>query len=88
MTPDFNESKTTFSVMSIDSGKNLVNLHETLKDAIKELADEGIPPSELLDWEKYSFYIARESRILRVSSATLCRAMAAMFREEGIGCDI
>lgn len=88
MTSNLTETTATFSAMSIDSNRNLVNLHRTLKDAIKELADEGIPPSELLDWDKYSFYIARDSQILRVSSATLCRAMAAMFREEGIGCDI
>lgn len=82
------DPKTTFSAMSVDNHKSIVNLHSSLKSAIKELSNEGIPPSELLDWDKYSFYIARENQILRVSSATLCRAMAANFRDEGIGCDI
>jgi hypothetical protein len=87
MTTDITETK-IFSVLSIDTGKNQVNLHEDLKRAVKELTDEGIAPSELLDWDKYAFYVARDNRILMVSSATLCRAMANIFREEGIGCDI
>jgi hypothetical protein len=77
-----------FSVLSINLEDTTISMHETLRSAVKQLSDEGIPASELLDPAKYEFYLARDSHILRVSSATLCRSMGNLFREEGIGCDI
>jgi hypothetical protein len=77
-----------FSVLSIDLCDGTVGMHETLKSAIKQLKEEGVSIAEMLDAGKREFYLARDSHILRISSATLCRAMGNLFREEGIGCDI
>jgi hypothetical protein len=88
MTDECSKKAPTFSVLSIDLEDSTISMHETLKSAIKQLRDEGLSASELLDPTKYEFYLARDSRILRVSSATLCRSMGDLFREEGIGCDI
>jgi|FrelakmetLWP11LW_1041352.scaffolds.fasta_scaffold131024_2 hypothetical protein len=88
MNGECSKKATMFSVLSIDLEDSAISMHETLRSAIKQLSDEGIAASELLDPSKYEFYLARDSHILRVSSATLCRSMGNLFREEGIGCDI
>jgi hypothetical protein len=76
------------SVLSVNCKTHLINMHETLKTTIKDLTDDGAHPADIMDPEKYNFYIARENRMLRISTPTLCRAMGDLFREEGIGCDI
>jgi hypothetical protein len=83
-----NEGSKKFSVLCIDLNGSLITMYEALKTGIKELTDEGISVSVLLDPAQYGFYLARDNQILRVSPATLCRAMGDLFREEGIGCDI
>jgi hypothetical protein len=81
-----NECSKKFSVLCINV-KN-ITMYESLKDAIKILKDEGVTVSALLDPNKHSLYVARDSQILRVSPETLCRSVGNLFREEGIGCDI
>jgi hypothetical protein len=88
MNGECSKTATVFSALSIDLEDSTISMHETLKSAIKDLKEEGVSASELLDPAKYEFYLARDNRILRVSSATLCRSMGNLFREEGIGCDI